>query len=718
MSSSERENVDTDTDTDWDTDTDTDWDPAEDFELVIEPTSSTTDGDTVTVDPGLVDAVNAAAPDFSAAIAAHLAAHGQTTPAEFPLDRGYIARTGPRCGLGRYVTYTDQADVEHRRWEPVTDWLAWRARQRTTHGIGPDHRLTPEAAIEHDVKIADARGRCWTVTAVPSAESASTTVVDRAAAPLAVPHTTAHRAAVGNMIRLLGSSSMTVEQAVASTGWVLGLDPARPNRVTFLAPAGSVTADGVTTDPLVVPPMGSTGTLPPAMAAIGFAGADVPPEKAIEAVALFMGMLERPVPTVALLGALFSSPLCLVSRPVVMVAGKTDSGKTLLASALLRFVATVESPRTAPLFGFDGSSEAGVRARASWARDMVVLADDYRRNGDDRRVNEQSDALLTSLAQIGYGAGEGAKSTREGGTRTPAPVHATLIVTSETTPPDPAIRNRLIVVGLSPADGLVHPGTRYDRYRDCAANLPRSLMADYLRWLAGRIDAHADEPGGGLAALARVANGDAKAWYQASGLRRAAESVGGLAAGWKMFRRYAAARGLLDALPSDELVDAALIELARTNDIAATQVDPGVRLVVALRDAVRSSAGHLLSTDGHEPEIGAFTGWVTRLSEGKHSSATNVPSGPTLGVVTADGRAIYVTRQHVQAIARLAHLDGLHATQLHEAISSSHMGPTRPGGRVPDAAVPGRPEGWLVPIERVLPGLGSEDTDSLDEAEA
>jgi len=705
----EPEEFDTGLDEEYD-DLDPDWDPSEDFELAFTPPDDTSPG----VDPALASAVNAIGPDFPSAIAAHIASGGTAPAVEFPLDGPWIARTGPHCALGRWVTYTDQEGVQRRRWESITTWIAYREVERLVHGIGRDNRLTEPLDARHDVRILDATGirpEGWLAKDVPLTASGNVIAVhDLARARLMLPSSTTHLRVAGSMMRVLGRTSLRVERTIAGTGWVLGLDPDHPNAVTFVAPNGSITAEGVTTDYQVVPPIGSTGDLPASMALVGFTGATAPVDQSVEALRRFLAITENRTITIGLLGALFSAPLNLAARPVVMVAGRTDSGKTMLAAAAMRFLADIADPDDAPLFGFAGTSEAGARARLSWARDLAVLADDYRHDGSSgRRANEAADQLLTTLTQAGARGGGSAKGTRDGGARTPAAIRSTIIVTAETASVEPAIRNRTVVIEVGPSDGIVNPGFAYDEFQDLDNTLPRSLMAAYLRWLAGRIDARSDDPGGGLTALTHRANADARAWRRQAGMGRAAIAVGGLHAGWRMFRRFARAAGIEEALPSADEVEDALRSLADVNALAARSLDPAARLIETLADSVRSGAGHLVSTDGHEPEVPAATGWTLRVTEGQHFNETRIPNGPEVGVVARDKKTVFLTRLHVQAVAKLAHLDGLTPGQLHAGLEAVHVGKTHPGDRVPESAVPGRPKGWLVPIGRVLAGLGDDE---------
>lgn len=661
-------------------------------------------------DAALAAAIDECAPDFRAAIETHVDSGGRSSGVPVPVD-SYTAMVGGRHhGLGRWETGVD----ERQHWVPLTSWLAYRERQRSVHAVDAHGRLTAAPTITHDVRLVDARGSSWLVRDVPATDSASPRVVDLAAAPLAVPHDPAKRGAVSNMIRLLGSSTMPVERSVASTGWVLGLDEQHPNRPIYLAPSASVTPDGIDPDPQIAPPPGSSGGLTGVMAHYGFGGADSPPDEAVGAIRLFLDIVpHRPEVGIALLGALWSAPLGLATRPVVVVEGQTDSGKTLLCTALVTFVASITpGDRQAPLFSFQGTSEAGARARLGWARDTLVLADDYRRDGDNPRANEQADRLLATLAQLGYGAGTGAKATVSGGARETPDVRATVVISAETAPVESAIRNRVCVVHVDQSDGVTFRGGGYDAFRDQAGILPRSLMADYTRWLAERIEAHAGKRGGGLAFLAQRADDDARAFYLAADGRRAAESVAGLAAGWTMFRRYAVARGIACGLPSEEAVATALTTLVEINAAAATEVDPATRLVETIRDSVASAAGHLVDTRSRQPRVASPTGWVVESSVGpRGGTLSHRPCGPALGVLTDDYKSVFLTASHLRVAARLAGLSGLHPDQLHRAMASLHNGDTAPGGRVPESAIPSRPKGWLIPIGLILadPSYVSDD---------
>ncbi|MHB8290474.1 MAG: hypothetical protein ACYDEY_14820, partial [Acidimicrobiales bacterium] len=374
----------------------------------VEPTDVLDDD----IDPDLVAAVDAIRPCWSDAVARHVEAHGRCDLAEFPAGTGLLARVGRGAGLGHYETRERKDGSTYELWARITDWVGYRARQRTTYTIGPDHRLGQTGVIVHTVVLLDRRGRRWDIHYVPSETSASARMVDAAAADLEVPFSPKWRHAIGNMLRLLAADEMEVVSEVASTGWCLGLTPEHPARPTYLAPFGSVTSDGVTAAHRVGAPVGSTGELSGIMSQVGFGGVEHPPDHAIAAVEMFGAItphrLDIPV---ALLGALWSSPLGLPSRPVVMVEGTTDSGKTILCTALMSFVAAIRpGAKDAATMSFRSTTEAGARSRLGWHRDMVAFADDYRRDEADKRTNETMDAILSLVTQAGYGAPTAAKS--------------------------------------------------------------------------------------------------------------------------------------------------------------------------------------------------------------------------------------------------------------------------------------------------------------------
>lgn len=656
------------------------------------------------IDPELIAEVESiTVPLWREAIAEHVATGGKCEMVEFPVgSSGILARLGRGAGLGRYMDRKQEDGATKRYWAAWTRWVGYRARQKTTYTIGPDYRLSQVGIITHTIVLLDRHGRQWFGHDVPSETSASSRLVDLVSADLEVPFPPIQKHAIGNMFRLLGSEEIEVVVEVASTGWCLGLTNEHPTRPTFLAPFGSVTSDGVTDAHRVGAPVGSTGELSGIMSMVGFGGiGDVPPDQTIAAVEMFHaitpGRLDIPV---ALLGALWSSPLGLPSRPVVMVEGKTDCGKTLICTAVMAFTAAVKpGAKDAASMSFRSTTEAGARSRLAWHRDMVVVADDYRRDEADRRTNEQSDAILALITQSGYGAPTAAKSTQTGGTRAVPDIRATVIISAEVVAHDPAIRNRTVVVHVGLEDGITVRGGGFDRFRDEAADLPRALMADYLKWLCERVEVHADKPGGGLAYMMSTATADARDWHSTHSRHRAAETVSGLAAGWMMFRRYAKSRGLLDHLPSAGEVEAALVDLADAQDAGASEADPGTKILDTIRDAVASAQGHLLTPNNGQPAGRNAYGWVAEVSRGGANGETErwIPKGSPLGILTDTRRYVLLTRAHIQAAAKLARMTGLRPEQIHRALDPYHDGETEPGTRCASKLAPLRPKGWVIP---------------------
>jgi len=702
---------------DWEDDSYVDDDEWDDDELVEDQTVEPTDVHDGDIDPDLVAAVDAIRPCWAEAVARHIEAHGRCDPTEFAAGTGILARVGRGTGLGRYETRERKNGLTYEQWVRITDWVGYRSRQRTTYTIGPDHRLGQTGVITHTVVLLDRRGRRWGIHDVPSDTSASARMVDAAAADLEVPFPPKYRHAIANMFRLLAADEMEVVSEVASTGWCLGLTPEHPARPTYLAPLGSITSDGVTAAHRVSAPVGSTGALSGIMSQVGFGGVDAPPDQAIAGVELFGAItphrLDIPV---ALLGALWSSPLGLPSRPVVMVEGTTDSGKTILCTALMSFVAHVQpGAKDAATMSFRATTEAGARSRLGWHRDMLAFIDDYRRDEDDKRTNETMDAILSLVTQAGYGAPVAAKSTQTGGTRAVPDIRATVVISGEVAAHDQAIRNRTVVVHVGLEDHITERGGGFDHFRDSAGALPRALMADYLRWLCERVEAHADEPGGGLVHMMRTAAADARSWYTSHSGRRAAETVSGLAAGWTMFRRYARARGLLDHIPSESEVEAALVALADSQLGDDSSVDPGLRVLATIRDAVASAQGHFLSPNNERPNLDGC-GWVREVSSSLDRETVRwAPKGQALGILADTHEYVIVTRAHIASAMRLANMTGLRPEQVHRALAEHHETNTEPGTRCSAQLVATRPKGWVIPAHML--GIGSTPNESTDDTD-
>jgi len=153
----------------------------------------------VEVDPALAAAVDNAAPDFRSAIAAHIASHGQCRSVVIPFDSitSWIAMVGGKHhGLGRWETFVDDHQRIRHRWVPITDWVAYRERQRSVHTVDADGRLSNALSITHDMRLVDRRGFSWVVRNVPTAKSSSPGIVGMAGSPLTIPGSPAKRGVI------------------------------------------------------------------------------------------------------------------------------------------------------------------------------------------------------------------------------------------------------------------------------------------------------------------------------------------------------------------------------------------------------------------------------------------------------------------------------------------------------------------------------------------
>jgi len=210
----------------------------------------------------------------------------------------------------------------------------------------------------------------------------------------------------------------------------------------------------------------------------------------------------------------------------------------------------------------------------------------------------------------------------------------------------------------------------------------------------------------------QVADDAARRWYATRPGDRADEVVAALTAGWAFLRRYARARGIEEYLPSEALVEQSLVTLADAQAEGAAVVDPATLIVNAIRDAVESARGHLLSPAADAPYDAAACGWVTEVADGPRGSTSSTrPRGPALGILTNDRKWVVIAPGHVHAAARLAGINGLRPEQLARALDARHVGSSQPCGRVPAALHPRRIRGWVLPADEIIatdPAAGAE----------
>ncbi|MHB8220463.1 MAG: hypothetical protein ACYDHU_09120 [Acidimicrobiales bacterium] len=605
-------------------------------------------------------------------------------------------------------------DTKQLTWvqHVITPWVAWRPKVTRHLEVGHDCRAKEVSDDEWSVELVVASGRRWRRGGLTAKESLSLDALDELASGAPMPISGLDIGHVRNMLRMLPPAEKVEEYH--STGWLAPPDSDGP---VWLAPAGSVDADGPTDAYTIGPPVGPANerSIVPAMAAMGFIGTeDVPIDDQFKALKLFLGITpHRPEIPIALLGAVWSSVIRPSVRAAVMLAGEKDSGKSLLAAATMRYVSSAPARSRLPNMPIPRSSVAGALARARW-HGGIWFVDDYQLDPDPHaRANAQAADVLGVVIRAAYGGQGEAKATQTGGARGVSQVTTTALITGEAKAASSSVFSRSVVLPVSAADGIARRGSEIDRFidRDAKSNGARALMAGFIRHLAGRMrDGHRS-----LSDLTEHSDRIKHRWDAAHGDLggRNVETVAVLAAGWDAFRRYARSIGRESTLPSEDEIEAALVRLVATGAVEAQASDPGLIVLEQIGAMLGGCTGHLVMPDGSQPQIRGC-GWVTSTSEGEHYSTQHRGGGVVVGVVTADLRHCVLMRAGVQEAARRGRIDGLTAAQIHASLARHHVGETRPGERVARSLASTRPAGWVLPLSAI--GVGDDSHDLPAEA--
>lgn len=591
---------------------------------------------------------------------------------------------------GGFITETTQ----------ILDWIAYRPQ--VTVYLRINERFVPEVidGERYTVTVLTKDGRSYTRSGLPASEACShRSVILSTNAPAELPSAQSHRVAADNMLILLGRSEQEEVRSYTSMGWAM-ID----GHPTYLCPNGSITPDGVTTAYTVGPSAGSEeSALTAAMRATGFSGADMPIDQAIKAIDEFTAIApHRPELTIAALGLIFSAPLHLQTRAVVVIAGESDSGKTLFSGAVQSWLSDIpRGAKNASSLYIPSSSPVAATNIMSWYRDATCVADDYRRSDEGGSVNARVAEVLQNIVQAGYGAASSGKATRDGGLRGARDQAASALITAEVTADQTAIRTRSITVPLRRADGITEVGGALDKFLEGSAinGAARSVMAAYVRFLARK----ADEMG--LPEMAAEMQQRAHDAYARLSGRRNAETVAALLVGWEVFREFADSEGVEDRLPTSEDVMEALQRVASENATGAALTDPGRRVIEHLSDMVWGNQGHLVDHLGNRPVVnGVSPGWqrVMSVSDSQSGGTTERwdPKGLLIGRISEDQRYVVVGKAAIHAAMRGARVDGLAPAQVYEALERYHQASTQPGKRVPvSLGIVARPDGFVIDAE-------------------
>lgn len=519
---------------------------------------------------------------------------------------------------------------------------------------------------------------------------------------------------IGRMSNVLGQAAFREQNQLtryATLGWV----QVEPGRHVFLAPVGSVDARGIRTDLTVAPPPGSSEDAL-ASSMMGTYGWDRLPqdkadlESAVRSIAdAAWVMPKRPEVLAAMLGATFAAPLGQTQRGVVWIEGVRDSGKSLVSTLANAFTSTTRMAPDAHPISLTSSTEAGVIARMGWMRGMVATADDFRTEGVDAMTMRKVNAAMTRVVQLGYSAAEDAKGTRGGGARASRPTDAFAIISGEVSPGATAIESRLIHVKVTEGDVSITRGTGgFDRWRETYADsgLARAAFADYLSWLAARVDELGVK---GLSSEADKARGE---WTQGRN-GRAVATVASLAVGWRYLREWARDRGVEHVLPSEDEVAGWLDTLVEHNEQRREEVSTTTRLLDEVVNLIEAGRAHLRSPSGGAPVTPRRWGWRPRATSDAWTEEILEPGGEDIGWLAPqeDGEHIVIISVNgMRAVWRTAMPDTPYRKgTVIEAMAPLVVAGTRAGERVSTTILPGNQRGYALPLSALaFKGKGDE----------
>ena len=605
----------------------------------------------------------------------------------------------------------------------VVDFVAWKSKAAESWAVNSSgHRVeTGEATYTVDLVRRDRR-RFTAGGFTASNAHNPVTVTDRLNAGVKLPTSSTDRRRVENMLRSLGSEdSLELTSQFTATGWLV--EDGAP--AVFLAPAGSVTAAGVTKAFSVVEPIGSqAGALQPAQRLLGWDTVPVTPEELVAAASSIDAFLriapKRRDLGIALLGAMFAAPLALSTRTTVILHAKPGVGKSQMASATQSFYSGVGvDGRSFTMTLGKGSTAVSAEIIASWGRHALSFYDDFRFIGSPKDDATMS-SVVSTIVQSNYGSDGASKGTQAGGIRSSRTADGVGVITAETMPTSEAIVSRSVGVELRPGDIKMEPrgASPFDLFvkQFAESGLARSMNAHYLAFLAARIDEF-----GNLAEFRRANDARKNSWFSERG-GRTTETASVLAAGWMIARDWATANGIEHLLPTQEEIDETLNAIVETNEAATADSNPAMQIVEKARDMLHGSTGYLRPHHRGDPAVypelygweRVETAWEVRWEHGNRK---------LLGVASIDGKHIALVADAARSIQTTLGLGGLSKDQIRRGFEALVDPRTVPGAQAPAfLGINGRPRAYVLPtslFDVELPELGATDeTSAIVPAEA
>lgn len=550
---------------------------------------------------------------------------GTGTPQQvhLPTSDYYVEVGGYRTGLYRRGK-GDAPDVR------ITDWVAVRTSAHRSIVAGVEDGMT------YAVTILANSGQTWVLPEVAAKESLDPAYLRaESGAPIALPTALHDRAMLANVLAVVGSHEVQPTLIYRSLGWAeIG------DRHHYLGTCNSIAANGPSPRTAALP-AGSTGTVGGVIGNIGWpeevADEDEIPDIITSVTDAMIGIAPgRPELGVACIGARYGAVARQSTRGSIVAIAPPGSDKSRAMQAPQSFFvhpSVSMDKRSYPLSLTADNTYKGAERVMAYMVDYPVLVDDAK-VVEDRHQTDLIRRITSTLATSAYGSSAGVKSNVAGGLALGATAGCVGVVTGELQVLSGSARERVLALDLMPDDIDRSTGGGLDKYRELVArDLPRQMDAWVLAQVAGRLD-RADWPGisglEGTEAMSRWADRRAAHWYDRLGGDRPAELAAVFAVGWDLVRLFADEAGWEDALPSPQVVEAALVSLVRQqrSDLGRNSVP--AQLMQAIGDALFAGTGYLADDLGNAPNghIAGHLGWRTNeIGPGWIHSPTAAPLG-------------------------------------------------------------------------------------------
>lgn len=644
-------------------------------------TDDITPGSTVDVDQEIQDEINEALADVEIRMPTIKDAFAGTHEFEMTLpgsDNLSIRVLPGKIGLWERYMVKDATGKDVERFTRVTDWVAWRSEAVTPLRLTPEGKVMPAADPRFTVQLINDYGVFEThdMSAKDSVDSAA--VLDKLNSGSILPVAVVHKKHMDNALRTLGRhDAQVLLDKFTSTGI---LNDA--GKHVYLAPAGSISAEGITTHYKVDAPKSSEeGALRPSQAAFGFDRIAEGEElfKAAEAVQGYLNITPgRTDYGITTFGALPASVLPQSRYISVAVFAKPTSGKSWSLSSLQSFFSGVGVDGRSFSMTFSNKTTVfGAGLIAGWHVNSLGCYDDFRVSGiskeDDNRVG-----AFESIIQSSYGADGRAAGNGDGGLRGTSTASTMSVITGEGAPASSgeAIHSRYLKIDMGFGDFAITPkgSSPLDHFieRFAITGEARAFFASYIQWVMRQIDA-----AGSIAAFRAAVDKRKKGW-ESNTAGRAAEGASTVAVGWMYMHDWAAEYGITRFLPSMETISKALLAVAMNNAETTADIAPGRRILSKLSEMIVGGDGYVESHDlGRPAGNERLLGWEATGFQGEYAHGVRT----LIGHLSEDRKWIHVTSSALGKVKTAVGLSGLGKQQTIVAMESIVRPGTNGGDR-------------------------------------